>query len=1443
MTNTTTNTNTIKAMEVAAKSAYPTAAHSTTEQLATINADVKVTTYQELPQWNFKSMVKQSSDDTFSYKRTVNQAKAFSTKQILKNFGISEALTEQIILANAAAKAQLSKEESNKRISEKTLNTLNNAGLTIEDLKAVPEKDLRKLNAKKIVLSTQDEVDAAIATLSPSPAFIANLSVLLAEGYSYSSIFRNVKSAFTYTGGDEAVYGSAYKDALTFKKIFTFKKKLKGKLEQIVVRTAVIDDQETTNEIPNVSLKEHEGITMLNVVSKYKVLSMSQLASNIVEIFGEESKELESFRTQSGQLVKTDDSDEQAKQIRFISQLLYVDAAMDVEEISTDDEDVAKRKKELIDMRDAAVNNGIVVFEVHEGQQVSVGVFGAFIRTASQARTQGFIALQGAHDVDFAVRSLEALGHSFTSYIKTSKTNKDMKYIAVDKFSSRPGLKGTNAHNVPALNELLAGANVVEFGEDTGMRVIETKLGEQILLTPDFNAEIKKGLYRVLNAIKAYKAMADKKAELSKDELASQFVQLDAAQHHIELCVGDGQFFYGEAVHQIIINQFGKDNGVNQFRISPATKGLGVYYPNLEKETGFALILPESAVKVPYETIDLNEHPLEFAIANFGKEQGHLKNTFKLNYQFMSGLFNVNVDTFRSIVQNTFNDIQEIMTNPSKLHDYKNYSNIMESLTASVAEGNEEAAEEAAGKLIMTFDKVFAVNENVHNDVWIKVQAHKMMKEAFKRYGRGELQVEGNYRFMVQDPIGLIRHHRRNIDAVNNGKPELVSFDFNAKYATIQENTVYLPSNTSFDCVEQEVLAMRAPFIHPSEAQKLKARNYTAYEKLRKYNPSFVSSVIVFSGLDFAAFAMGGADFDGDKCGVVLDEAIVDQHTKIPTVIDKSIVAVDEEGNITLEEGCIFKDTARTFPVATSNKVIIDGWNVHFKEEDLANHPAEIKAAIFNHNKAYMLDSMSPSKVGLYTDYATKLLDALQVLTNRVKASTNDEEVKFLNTRIALLDEKVALLRIVQGWEIDRSKHGGAFENFLDLDFLSNPPEEVSLLDVNGNFVLNGEGNRVWASLTWLLLQRGKTPKQIIKKVLSLEEEYSVELNKNFDTLFTASSQSNITKLAFDNFEANFGEHVQLPGNITFDNMLNQVQSIVFSDQGYYNEINSNLYEMIKDYNEQLRNILMKSEDMLEKRLNENTFRYSYSAQLRIMVEIEFARKEEIEQLNESCTNQLNDYYNDLRLANDKADLLIGKAVYEIVYTRAIENYRRDPQGFNDNPAKGTSYFWNVASDYAVSLFAYMAMDKRYIAYNQAQIQKQIKAIGFEEVTISMFPPMLYTGDITEYANVLNAAVQAGGKSSILEAVRVDDRHGITSYMLLLNNCYVGKVAPNNFSKLGGNERLFIKTSGANNYVGQNGTKSFKTIELTVAAVQATTIKDEMRATYNQLAIENGHAF
>ena len=1452
----------VKSMEVSSKSAFPTASHNEAAQLKAIcmvEKSPSFLTYKEFPAWNTASSIKQGANKKFMYAQAQVSAKkdlvAYTSKELVKALGLPQAVTEQLILNRAEG---LSKEEQLSLVSDSVLSQLTKEGLTIDTLKSISSKELKKLNLNRIVLSDMDQLEKALATLNPSSAFLANLNSLLAEGYSLYQMFKDVRSSFTY-GEKGGQYGSAYHDAVVFKKFFKFEKSLANKLDTIIVRKAIIDDEDYQVlqgkngevKVNNVQLIEDskDGVKKVFVVERFQSLSNSMLIEYIADLFGETSEEFiemkkgfDYFLSQDGILKRVSDKDERAKFIRFMDHLLYVDAKMDLSKLDDAEESEEKERALVLkEMKDTAIHNGINVFRINKERQVNeiVGRFGTFIRTASQGRTQGFIALEGAQDPVFAVESLESMGHKFSSYAKEDKKDSQYLTIAIDKMSTRPGLLGSTSRPVKPLNDLLRGASVSEFGKDTGMREINTDLGQKILLTPDFNTEIKEGAYRVLNAIKAYREMCNNNDKLTQEQLASQFIQLDAAEHSLSLCVGDGQFFYGEEVHQIIINLYGKDNGVNQFRISPATKGLGVYYPNLEKETGYTMILPESAVKVPYHTVDLTKHPLEFAIANFGKEQGHLKDTFKLNYQFMSGLLNVSVDVFKSIIIETFGSLDELLEDPSKLFEYKKYEGILNQMSKGLEEGDESLVEESASRLIMTFDRVFSANQDTHKDVWVKAQAHSMMKKAFEKYGRGELQVQGNYRFMVQDPIGLIRHHRRNIDVVNNGKPELVSFDFVENYATIKAGTVYLPSNHSINPIEQEVLALRAPFIDPSEAQKLVARNYTAYEKLRYYNEAFVSSVIVFSGLDFAAFAMGGADFDGDKAGIVLDEVIVKSFIPSAPVLDMSIIDKTDDGHYVIEEGCIFKDTARNFPETTSSKLTRDGWNVKFLKSDIDD--SEVKVAIFNYMKEYILDSMQPSKIGLYTDYATKLLDAINVLTANKCLSQDEGEIKYLEGRIHLLSQYVAILRIAQGWEIDRSKHGGAFENYINLDFTVNPPEEVSLQDVYGNFVLDKSGNRVWASLAWLELQRGKTPQQIVNKRIKMSKNYKAQLETRFDYLFTNSTQSIITKEAFYQYDSRFNENIVPNMNINDNNMLKEVSSLVFSNQPYFDEVSSVVREFVKFYNLEMRSIITESENRKDAALNNNKFRITRSVALRITEEEDKARKDEIQQLNDYCANQLREFYNEISQANDNADLLIGKAVYEIVYTAAIANYGRDKEPFMFNPARGTSYFWNVATDFAVALFAYLAKNEYILAYNNRQIAKLVKDNQLDTVNVTMFPSAEQKGNI-EFTKALNAIVHMNVSQSIINAVRCEFRDGRESYMLVMGDKYVGCVAPSDFIKLGGADHIYIKAKSISNNVSKkDGTSLLDSLNIEIDTMVPSVVPEESKAIYAQLAIQNGH--
>lgn len=1335
---------------------------------------------------------------------------AYTKEEMAKALRLNKTIAEEETVKAYEEANNVSADDSERLLTDEELESLKlNDSNIRKALMALPNKAVRKIN-----IETAEDLEKAFVTINVSPSFIANFNYNINSGIYPKTMFKHVARFFYFSD-------IALEDAKLFKKLFNFKGQKAGKLNQVVVRAVKVADESTfvTPYLSNPT-DSSNGKEMLFTEEKFQMISQSQLVAyltkkdvdgNLVRKYVEFTNTIDGLKTAT----KADDAI-QKRSIEFMNELLYIDAAMDVAENEKDSAETKAKKAALRHKREVAIRNGIAVYTLNPDNTFKdVTAYGTTLRTGSQGRTQGAIAVRGAHNRDYAVKVLEAIGHPFSSYAKHGKgEHKDELMIDISKMISRPGLLGTTSRDIPVLNNICKDAEVIDLGK--GYKELVNKDNDfKMLFSKDFEYTVTTGQYRVLVGIAAYKAMMENRKPTA-DELASQFKVLRADEQGVTLTIGDGQFFYGDVIHEIILAQFGKDNGVNQFRISPATKGLGVYYPGLEEATGYSAILPDSAVKVPYDTVDLKRNPIKFAIANFGKEQGHLKDSFKMNYQFMSAMVGVDKELFEDIVQNNFDLLSELLADPDKLHAHMGFDKLVDMMADS---DDEDELEEMRDTLFNTFQKVFAANPKFHKDIWVKSQAYKSLEKAFKKYGKGEIHVEGNYRFMVQDPIALVKAHIRNINAVMGYTDDEVTFKLTKEDAIIETGHVYLPDNHSFDAIEKAIVALRAPLIDPAEAQKLIAKSYDEYNELRRRNSAFCSSVIVFGFLDFAAFAMGGADFDGDKCGVVLDERIVADYVPGAPVLDMTIVGINEDGSYEMEEGCVFQDTARQFPETTSPKLKREGWKVYFKEEDYE----EVKGAIFDYLKEYILDTMEPSLVGYYTDKATKLLDAVHSLnvtiaelTESVKTLDDADKVnetvatiESMNKQVEDLLNKVALLRIVQGWEIDKSKHGGAFVNFLDLEFLDDAPEAVALKDINGNIVRDENGNKVWANLVWLQFQKGYSEMDILKTITNQEKKYKVTLNAQVDALYSNSALSHVTRKAVQLYHEAFDSE-NFTANLKDDNLLDVISGVKFSDQLIYSEVEAEVAPMMAEYNRKLKDIVSAGEVAKAQILTGEVI-YVGSESNKMIEEIEVNVNAQITNLSEYATAQLEQYYTTRASVIDHLDLIIAKVVYEHTYNYRVNDYIANPDDYKESPARGTGYVWNVATEFMIALAEYLNGRKAVIKKSQEQFAKQYSMA----TTISFSPNNNLNADI------INAVLAIKETHSVVEAVKYENEKGQLSYRLFIGQQYIGFAYMNQMTKLGNQPHVALLVDSAEQVEGH------KAISLNISKAAAYTPSQE----------------
>ena len=222
-----------------------------------------------------------------------------------------------------------------------------------------------------------------------------------------------------------------------------------------------------------------------------------------------------------------------------------------------------------------------------------------------------------------------------------------------------------------------------------------------------------------------------------------------------------------------------------------------------------------------------------------------------------------------------------------------------------------------------------------HNQLLEKVE--KYVKEV----GYGRIPVDGAFKYIISDPVYL--YHKAMGD------------DFES---TLEAGEVYCNGIDGF-----EAGLWRSPMIHYSEPQKVTCKDI---DYLWMYK-----DIIVLNVKDAIAPALGGADYDGDKCLIIVDYRDGSFESDFVQQIQMPGYVIYDEGN-------------------TAPKV----------DNNIANR---IK---------YYVDLSTPNRTGQITNWATAVNDLM------INAQLNGDSHYDWHKRV------LVRLRFAQGWEIDLPKTG-----------------------------------------------------------------------------------------------------------------------------------------------------------------------------------------------------------------------------------------------------------------------------------------------------------------------------------------------------------------------------------------------------------------------------------
>jgi RNA dependent RNA polymerase len=925
---------------------------------------------------------------------------------------------------------------------------------------------------------------------------------------------------------------------------------------------------------------------------------------------------------------------------------------------------------------------------INEGGELKHYIY--ILRSNSQARQlKGMFMLNDGH---YTVSSfLRKLGHEPIIYTKF----KDGVYtLDTTKPDKRKGLSGTNTSKLFSF----------EFGTDVsfdGNDIIITGGAFTIRVVRDLYAKVSKGMYKVVD--KDNKVVAT----------------LDAAEHPQKFVVGDGQCFFGRRVAEVIGYEAGQFGAAFQHRTASHIKGMFVGIHNLENYYAEDFVVFDGSVKGNIVESIKCGHKMEIRMARLNPSSKTNKKFTMFPYQFMHTL-NMSAEDMAAIVMPHLGRVKDMLTDYSIMEEYLGIDRVRE----AVEEMEESDAQEFLdNKLSTSLSKaMFVSNGMAYADAYLKRNAFKLISLMVRRWITGQIPVQGSYKYLIQDPLAILEAAKMNI---RDEEGDLIV----PSHVGIQADDVVVSmwdeAKGHEVCHEGKIALFRNPAITQGEASPVTAVYNKDYAVGMK--AGFYANLAIVSCHDFALVRQGGADVDGDTSFVCLEPSIINSvhNNEYASVIDRYFTTV--EGEKVFKDGCPWPAAEGAKDIPMINPTLItsqDGYNVSFTKEQYTDQLVEELHRVEKH---WVMATLQANKIGYLTNAATTMADMKRRMVYAIREGkdvwgrpltqeTHDEYMKLIPDYQAKID----WIRYAQGWEIDRAKHGGAYESHLkeELAFVTDKTRLPELC----SFVKNQEtGERKWIKPVWLdAFNKCETADEIVS-------HYEAWVSKNNKR--AAHTQSVIGKhfVNMINWYKGFKvEFEAMASDIMNNNLIGFLASLQV-DRQTFDVIANGLAPVATYYKTNMSNIMVAYRNQkhqldsafANRLISQDQYKH-YSEQL------EAGRSEQTKMLIEDTRNQVAS----LDVVDQYPDHIVGYVSYIMTYSQV---------------SKGTN-------NKSVS-FAWVVTEEKTLAALKRATELVSAAPSTEEIIEENF---------TVQAMVPKALVEQGiTKETIMKNIAVTKHHGV----------------------------------------------------------------------------------
>lgn len=565
----------------------------------------------------------------------------------------------------------------------------------------------------------------------------------------------------------------------------------------------------------------------------------------------------------------------------------------------------------------------------------------------------------------------------------------------------------------------------------TGSQIVEREVGYDIVggdyvvrVLPDVESVVKRGKAMVLDAV------------------SKEIVEIDLAERPITKEITDGMAIHGPRVKASVDAVYGKKTSGVQFRFAPFGKGYSVAIPDFDTYfPGVDMVLFESTIKGDMKALFAENPSFEPELLLMKASYHKGEKQIVLPYQAIHA------------TRMTGKELIE-MSQPA-LDRYTNVANDAKSILPLLNKGDE-----ALG-MMTTLDMFLASSSLANEDIYIRDRAMKQAMEHMTRL-TGGAPVIGEYKFMLPDVYAAI-------DAIVDGT-FMIADDAGFGF----EEGFTLNADGSIPAKGDQFTSNRMPSIGFEAAVITIGKVDARYTNEAAIKAGYFANQTFFDAHSLNVEKQGGADHDGDTSAMLkifaFTKAVLKANSLYNPIIDYSI---DENGVMT--SGCPFEDESI---MASAKKVKAEGITQDGYKIKADVWTKEAKLAALELMDDYDARTLEGNKIGLLTNYATMIHDAMRKVWAEaaIAHKAGDmEKVAQLKEELDTMMNWVSYLRLTQGYEIDRAKKGGAYEEALkdELAFIKDPGKLAYRL----GFYKKVEGGKmfVWKAPKWMKGQKEET--------------------------------------------------------------------------------------------------------------------------------------------------------------------------------------------------------------------------------------------------------------------------------------------------------------------------------------------------------------------------------